>query len=647
MRKAFKKLSIYLLIVISAMFINVLNVFALDDVNQDNVDVNTTTESSLYDSYDYVIDKYDVNIIVNENNTFDITETITVDFNTLKHGINRFIPLINKIYRKNGIVTTNRAQIDDLTVNHEFNTYVENGNYIIQIGSSDKTMKGKETYVIKYTYNIGKDPIKGYDEVYFDIIGDKWDTVINNVTFKIFMPKKFDSRKLEFLLNDELLNNKAMGYIINDNTIIGSYNGVLKNDSLRISLELPEGYFVNAKINNDINTYLMFIIPISALIVAFIIWYLFVRNKKVIESVDFYPPEDYNSLEVGFLYKGYADNKDVTSLLIYLANKGYLKIEDFEEKAMFFKKKGFKITKLKDYDGNNLYERMFFNGLFGRITREGFVTVNEVTSSELYHSFYNIINSILGKINTKENKRKISKNNVLYKILLVILLCVSYLGTLVLPVIPFTNSYSIIYTLVIYSFVLPFFILFIIYWKSIPGVLTMTIFMSAIAYMQIESEGIITAINLVAADPIYLLNIIVGIACLCLIILLFRANKRTDLGNKMLYKIKGFKNYLQTVEKERLEDNVKKDPEYFYNILPYTYVLGVSKKWMKKFEIISVSESSNNFNYISDFKTYDHTFRIAQRVMTSSDSSSSSSGDSSSGGGSSSGGSGGGGGSSW
>ena len=41
MRKAFKKLSIYLLIVISAMFINVLNVFALDDVNQDNVDVNT------------------------------------------------------------------------------------------------------------------------------------------------------------------------------------------------------------------------------------------------------------------------------------------------------------------------------------------------------------------------------------------------------------------------------------------------------------------------------------------------------------------------------------------------------------------------------------------------------------------------------
>ena len=125
---------------------------------------------------------------------------------------------------------------------------------------------------------------------------------------------------------------------------------------------------------------------------------------------------------------------------------------------MFFKKKGFKITKLKDYDGNNLYERMFFNGLFGRITREGFVTVNEVTSSELYHSFYHTINRILDKINTKENKRKISKNNILYKILLVILLCVSYLGTLVAPMIPFVGPNILIYMLVIYSFILPFFV---------------------------------------------------------------------------------------------------------------------------------------------------------------------------------------------
>ena len=36
---------------------------------------------------DYVINSYDINVKVNENNTFDITETITANFYTRKHGI--------------------------------------------------------------------------------------------------------------------------------------------------------------------------------------------------------------------------------------------------------------------------------------------------------------------------------------------------------------------------------------------------------------------------------------------------------------------------------------------------------------------------------------------------------------------------------
>jgi hypothetical protein len=36
-------------------------------------------------------------MVVNENNTFDITETITAYFNVSKHGIFRKIPLKNSI----------------------------------------------------------------------------------------------------------------------------------------------------------------------------------------------------------------------------------------------------------------------------------------------------------------------------------------------------------------------------------------------------------------------------------------------------------------------------------------------------------------------------------------------------------------------
>ena len=57
---------------------------------------------------------------------------------------------------------------------------------------------GEHFYTIKYTYNIGKDPLKEIDELYFNLIGAEWDTSIDNVTFKITMPKSFDESLLGF-----------------------------------------------------------------------------------------------------------------------------------------------------------------------------------------------------------------------------------------------------------------------------------------------------------------------------------------------------------------------------------------------------------------------------------------------------------------
>ena len=94
-------------------------------------------------------------------------------------------------------------------------------------------------------------------------------------------------------------------------------------------------------------------------------------------------------------------------------------------------------------------------------------------------------------------------------------------------------------------------------------------------------------------------------------------------------------------------------PNYFYDILPYTYVLGISNKWIKKFEQISLEPPSwycttNDFD-VSDFGSkINSTINTAQNIMFSnSDLDSSSSSGGSSGGGSSGGGSGGGGGGSW
>ena len=60
--------------------------------------------------------------------------------------------------------------------------------------------------------------------------------------------------------------------------------------------------------------------------------------------------------------------------------------------------------------------------------------------------------------------------------------------------------------------------------------------------------------------------------------------KRWDLIPNIVEIVKGYAKH----EKETLEVMILQDSTYFYNIFPYTYVLGVSDKQIKKFEDISL-----------------------------------------------------------
>ena len=619
------------------------------DVNDDELILNSNTpsENSMYASYDYVIDNYDVNIVVNSNNTFDITERITAYFNVPKHGIFRTIPLSNKIVRLDGSTSTNRTQVTNLSVSDEYSTSKESGNYKIQIGSASRTLTGKQTYTIKYTYNLGKDPVSDYDELYYNIIGNEWDTVIGNVTFNITMPKEFDSSKLGFSSGSRgSLDNSKVKYTVNGNTISGSYDGILnEGESLTVRCELPEGYFVDAGLVVNSNIYLMFIIPIVALIISFLLWFIFGRDNRVVETVEFYPPEGFNSLEVGFLYKGKANSKDVVSLLIYLANKGYIKISDNNDESLFSKADGFKITKLKDYDGNDANERLFLGGLFKDTAVEG-----EATKDDLYDNFYSTTHKILSNINNKENKNKIfEKKASKISIISILLMLISVITTISIPTLEYAGAGEVATTLFICLFYIPFYavgifakmpLVFRIFW------LGFTIFHSTVFFSSLPITDAVTS------ESIYLIGVIVGILCLIGMIICFKIMpKRTPYGNEILGKIKGFKNFLETAEKDKLESMVLSNPTYFYDILPFTYVLGVSDKWIKKFETINMQAPSwydghDAFSVVAFGTFIGSTMTSAQSVMSSS-SSSSSSGGSSSGGGSSGGGSGGGGGGSW
>ena len=192
----------------------------------------------------YTIESYDIDMVVNEDNTFDITERITTYFSTEKHGIFRKIPLKNTVTRTDGTKSNNRAKITNISVSENYTTSKENGYKVIKIGSSSQTITGKHSYTIKYTYNIGKDPLKNADELYYNLIGDEWDTSISNVTFKITMPKSFDKSLLGFSSGTKgSTNSSNVFYTVDGNVIIGTLNNSLSaGQALTVRLTLPEGY---------------------------------------------------------------------------------------------------------------------------------------------------------------------------------------------------------------------------------------------------------------------------------------------------------------------------------------------------------------------------------------------------------------------
>ncbi len=624
--------------------------------------ISNIEEQQKYSNYTYYIKNYDVAIEVTEDNVLNITETIDVYFNKSSHGIFRGITTRGTFLRNDSSSSKYRAKVSNISVNDTYQVSNQGDNKNIRIGSANKYVNGDKTYIIKYSYAFTGDTSKNFDELYYNIIGADWECPIDKVIFSIKMPKDFDFEKIGFT-HGKLDSRETNGivYEIDGNTIVGEFmNSLEPREALTVRIELPEGYFNTSKLRMILLTILIVISNVIeffathiklticlcyllAILVVFIKWIVWKNNNQIIETVEFYPPEDLNSLDVGYIFKGKAISNDITSLIIYLANKGYIKIED--------DKNDFKIIKLKEYDGNNKYEKKVYDGLFKK--------KDEVTKKDLTKSFYKITASIEYELNKKDNREKIiiPRTKIQRRLAMIP-------PIFIVLVLLFTIVYGNGYEREAYV-LLPF------------GVVTCIVLAIGINARVTKRKGIIisTAANKgseiktkidftgkfwmrmamvllfldlmlyiiflftreLYLDTSYYIYVLFGFLALILTLFFtFNIENRTEYGNRMLGKILGFKRFLENAREDELQDLVDKYPTYFYDILPYTYVLGISDKWISKFETINMpspewykSEREDSFGFESVTKVLDKTINSANfsrpPVSHSSSSSSSSS----------------------
>lgn len=586
-------------------------------------------------AYDYTIDAYHVDMKVTKQNTYQITEVIKVNFNYARHGIYRDIPVRNEVVREDGSKNVIMAKIPNISCSDPYEVSREGDNCRLQIGDEDETIIGEKTYTISYDYVMGNDVLKDHDELYFNIIGTGWTSPISNVTFSIQMPDSFDEENLGMsygAYGSTTLD--GLWYDVDGNLITGELDSSITlrpGQGLTVRLLLEEGYFEKTE-TVPTTAYIGMGIAILGAILAFLFWWLFGRDDPVVEVVEFYPPDGLNSVELAFAYKGSLSSTDVVSLLVYLAQKGYLRIEETG-------KKKFKIEKIREYDGFNEAEATFFNGLF----KKG----DTVTKSDLTNSFYKTVERVRGMVDSKQNKRKIFYANSLNKgWILWVAVVMSFLVAMFKPLYDYMFS-PVIPIGICVGFAVFFSVLSKAVfgpnqkiWQRILGIILLVI-VWAVAYILFVSEA------LRYSHPMYTVAFVV-VTVVGLVTMFFSnyLSKRTPYGTEILGRILGFRNFLATAELDRLEAMVNENPQYFYEILPYTYVLDLSDKWMKRFEGIAMEPPT--WYYGNNVSTFDMImFHQFMKSTVSQATTSMTSAPRSSGGGFSGGGSGGGGGGSW
>lgn len=495
------------------------------------------------------------------------------------YGIVKKIPMKNKVKSLDGKVNEYRVRVSDIKVNDDYSISKESQYKLIKINKEDYKYRGFKNYEISYLYDLGKDKSKEHDELYFNIIGNEWDTTINNVTFTIIMPKEFDSSKLKlFSGGNDSTDSSDITYNIDGRIINGKYNGTLKpHDELTVRLELPNGYFINTNTIIIWADYIMFIVPIITLLIAYLIWKKYTKGNKTMEIIESYPIEELNSLEVGILYNKCNKTKCVASLLIYLANKGYIKITETN-------KGNLTIVKLKEYVGINKNEEIFLDGLFLHDKAK-----TTITKNNLKGSFYLTIQRIASNIKRSFSPLIYEKKSKMNVFLIVLCMFITLLTIIVIPTLEYSMYGEFGETMQISIFIILFICPAIIFLP--PGLFKVFFIIWPLfaLFLGLSQRPFGVAIK----EPIYLISVILGLIYIIIMFIFIKTmKKRTKYGSEMFDKIKEFKKFLETAKKDKLEAIMNENPNYFYDMLPYAYVLGLSNKWIKKFEDIPLKMPS-------------------------------------------------------
>lgn len=543
--------------------------------------------------YDYNMNTtaYHTDIQIGEDGSYTVRERIDVDFLTDRHGIYRYIPIAGTSTFRNEAGKVERipysAEVTNVKANVPVEVSKENGNAVLKMGSASSYEYGPTSYEISYSF-IPSFQEEGYQNVYYNVFPLQWQNDIPaGSSFTVTFPKAFDADELKYYYGEYSAETDATSILdlqVDGNTVRATLLDSLNfGQSMTVFGIMGDGYFTSSHLVRNINIPII-IMALLILAVVVILFFCFGRDEEMIPSIQFQPPDNLDSAAVGYIIDGSVENRDVISLIIYWADKGYLTIEDLGDGKMVFHKKCFLPPDAA------AYEKTMFRELFAR--------GEHVSLNSLKYNFAPTISAVKAQIKMEfTGKKSLYTGASRSARAASIVLCglpfalfmlwsgkLSYNGTV-------RNVMQVALVILLYVGV-SVFCHGVDSWhgKSAAGRKALV---SAGLGVSLVAVAFYTGSYITRVLSGQIFNFIPGLAAVAavtcvMVVLTGFMKKRTHQCVEWMGRLVGLRDFIETAELDRLKILAKENPDWFYHIIPYAYVFGLSDVFAKKLQGLSL-----------------------------------------------------------
>ncbi len=232
-----------------------------------------------------------------------------------------------------------------------------------------------------------------HDELYWNAVGVDWSVPIKDARAIVTLPIKLREKELKkecysgVLGSKNVCQNKKINFSSDGSveSLVFYENNLAKGEGLTVVVGWPKGVVKQPGIMQRLYWFLsanyILFAPILFFIFLFYCWKKYGKDPKSNQPIISYfeAPKNYSPAMVGTVIDDRVDKRDLSAEIVEMAIKGFLRIEKVQEKS-FFKRRDYKLYKLKEASGLKQHQQIIFNGLFE--------IDNQVKLSDLKEKFY-------------------------------------------------------------------------------------------------------------------------------------------------------------------------------------------------------------------------------------------------------------------